>query len=312
MMLPLPRRGVARSVRKHNCRPEVMCDWIEGSVLLGGEELSRTDLLDVLMEQAIYDDEDFCFEALSSWLGEIRTRLSWLGAASPIHSRGQRLEPVGTWKDASAHSFCLMMHLKHLYGGWTGEFGKDYTEQGELFELIAEAAMSEILQGWLVVRTGWTREQARKIGEVVPSLADQLAEATGDLRKWTSAKANEAGVDLVWTRPFPDRRGGYPVYLVQCASGEDWLEKVESPNLGLWTKLIDFRSPPAKAMVTAFALAEPEFTWNCPRVTGLLLDRYRLLAGGRREDEWLSKEVRDRIVAWLEPRVDWLMSRQAE
>jgi len=42
-------------------------------------------------------------------------------------------------------------------------------------------------------------------------------------------------------------------------------------------------------------------------VEGLLLDRYRLLGASQFNKHWISDEIEDRIIAWLEPRIEKLL-----
>ena len=135
---------------------------------------------------------------------------------------------------------------------------------------------------------------------------------TGDTRgvaAMTVLKAIEAGVDLVWHLPFVDQRGGAPVYFAQCASGTNWRDKLGQPNLNDWKKIIDFASGPYKAFCLPFALDDKDLRWRSNSIAGLLLDRYRLLAHDAPEEEWVSEELRDRLITWLEPRVEWIMDR---
>ena len=37
-MLALPDNGMARSIYKHNIRLDILCDWIEGSILFDENE----------------------------------------------------------------------------------------------------------------------------------------------------------------------------------------------------------------------------------------------------------------------------------
>lgn len=62
-MLELPQTGVRASRTTHNCDLHVFCDWIEGCLLFKGTlQLSRTDVLDILLEEDFYDDQTFANE----------------------------------------------------------------------------------------------------------------------------------------------------------------------------------------------------------------------------------------------------------
>jgi len=306
-MLSLPRH-VNRSVTKHNSRFEVFCDWLEASVLLDDGELSQSDVVDTLVEEHIYDgaNPDFCSEYVTSAWKELRRRLSWTGKGTPIGFKHQRMEALCDWTEALAHSFCLVLGLAPHYSGWVDAFGPDYTEQGALFEELTREAMQAVFHDWEFTPTGWSTDRESKIHEVVPRLATALCEETGNLDRWANELAHESGLDLVWHRRFPDGRGGFPVYLAQCASGADWPEKLHTPDLAEWKKLIDWQGLPAKAFALPFALLDGEFRRRSNKVQGLLLDRYRILSPSADGRHWLSRELSERLKSWLDPRVRWL------
>ena len=77
----------------------------------------------------------------------------------------------------------------------------------------------------------------------------------GGIGRWTKASAKDAGLDMVCERPFGDARGGRPLFFFQCASGADWTEKRRTPDLRLWTKLLDFSNEPQRGFARAYQLA---------------------------------------------------------
>lgn len=306
-MLPLPHRGISRSIGAHRSRPEIICDWIEGSVLFEEDALSQIDVVDVLLEQSIYDDQDYCFEQVSSVWRQLRLRLGWLGGGSPIRLHADRMVPTKGWKEVPGHSLCLLLSLAPFYTDWHVHVGSDYSEQGCLFEDIVKESMETLFKGWPGLALGWSKQRATRLSDVVPDLAQKLGENCGEITKWTSSKAHECGLDVVWRLPFPDLRGGTPVFLAQCASGKNWTEKIYEPDLEVWTRIIEFKAPPNKALAIPFALAESEFSRQCIRVRGLLLDRYRLLLAAKADPNWVSDELAKRVIEWLEPHVDWIL-----
>ena len=109
---------------------------------------------------------------------------------------------------------------------------------------------------------------------------------------------------LLW-RDFPDDRAG-PRFFVQAGSGQNWKDKVKSPDLALWEKLVDFTVKPTRALAIPFALDSREFAVRTNSVEGLLFDRHRILAQDVHEGLWVPDDLRERLIAWLEPRVAWL------
>lgn len=303
-MLALPARGFNRSVNIHNVELGACCDWLEASVLFADDDLGGADIVDILRENEIYSEQSFAWELVNDAFSVIQKRGRIIGEGYPVGLRGPtRLGKRDSWELYPAYAFCLVLSLPTSYPAWTRMFGPNFTEQGELFEALTAESIQASLTGWAVYRTGWTRSAPSRLSSVVGEVASLLGEATGDLVRWSRRKANEAGLDLVCFRPFPDGRVGVPTYLFQCASGNDWRKKMKQPDLDIWTKIITFASHPKKAFSIPFALSDEEYLYGCAVVNGLLLDRHRLLAPGRITRNWLSADLASRLIAWARPRI---------
>ncbi len=127
---------------------------------------------------------------------------------------------------------------------------------------MAESAR-KLLPGWQVRPTGWSPNRTCTIRHIAEEVALRLGEALGDVELWADEAAKESGLDLLCYRPFADGRVGVPVYLMQCASGRNWREKLHEPDLRLWTKIVQFASAPKKAFSTPFALSDHDFVRAC-------------------------------------------------
>jgi hypothetical protein len=307
-MLTLPGK-IHRSVTVHRSNLAVFCDWLEATVLFDELEVSQCDVVDFLTEQHIYDEDrrDFCMEFVTDAWRAIRRRLGWIGSASPLKIEDRRVVRDKNWDQVSAHAFCLLLGLTPYYDGWTSQFGADYTVQGELFEKVVEASVSRVFLKWEVARTGWSRENTSKLPDVVQRLTEAVIEDVGNVAKYLSTDANEAGLDIFWHRRYPDERGGHPVFLAQCASGENWHTKLHTPEISVWEKLVDWKCPPNRAFAMPFALPDDEFVRRCNQFKGLFLDRYRLLMPASCAEAWLPDGLADEIIAWVQPRVSWLL-----
>ena len=309
IMLAVPTSGFFRSVEVSNVSLDVLADWIEANVLFGDEnQLSDASLIDVLCEEQICNEQAMAAGIIGNGWTELRRRQSCIGQAWPIALAPGRITRTRPWQDVPAHSFCVLLALAKWYRPWAKKFGSNYTEQGELFEILTKKSLEAHFQGWKVHSTGWTRTQSRRLGAIVKDVSSLLGESEGPLERWTRPSASDAGLDLVLYRPFNDARVGIPVYLFQCASGGDWEGKLHTPRLEIWTRIVDFAAKPKKAFATPFSFLDDEFVRNCNLVDGLLLDRYRLLAAGDENPDWISSDLRDRLIAWCEPRVASLPS----
>ena len=303
-MLDLPS-GMNRSVECHNVNFNALCDWIEGSVVLDQEEASGSDVVDILMEEGVYATQDFAWEIVDNAWTEIGRRQGWMGAGAAI-ALDATLKANGDWRDYPALAFCLVLSFAKWYPQWMTEFPPDFNEQGEIFECLAKESIKLIFPGWQIYRTGWSRTQPVGLNTIVKEIISRLGEMEGTLEPWTTAKAHEAGLDLLCYRPFDDARVGVPVLMMQCASGANWEEKLRTPDLRIWTKLIQFASDPKKGFTTPYALSNSEFMRNCNIGDAIFLDRHRLLEPGRDNPNWISADLRDRIIRWVEPRVNSL------
>jgi hypothetical protein len=213
------------------------------------------------------------------------------------------LKRLRDWREIPAYSFCLVLSFAQWYPDWAAEFGSDYNEQGELFEQLAKEAMERLFPGWVIHRTGWARTKTSKLNEIVREVTGHLGELPGSVERWTGARAHEAGLDLLCYRPFDDGRVGVPVFLMQCASGVNWDGKLHTPNLRIWTKIVQFASTPKKAFAMPHALPDESFIPTCNLVDGLFLDRYRILSPGRNNLDWVSVALKAAINKWLAPRI---------
>ena len=302
-MLSLPA-GLRRSINRHNSDRRIFYDWVEACALDADDGVSGPDIVGALLRAQIYDHSDFAWELVSDAFRMMDWRSRVLGEAYPFQRRSDvAYEVKGTWREYPAYTFCLVLSLATVFPEWAVSFGRDYTVQGELFEQLTAESLRVTLQGWSVHNTGWSRTQTRKITEVVRDVAEMLGENTGVVERWTKATANEAGLDIVVYRPFADRRVGFPVYMLQCASGADWHRKLHTPDLNVWGKIVDFAARPKKAFAMPYALSEEDFRHATNRVNGVFLDRHRLLEPGRQARDWTSQELARDLTAWTEPRL---------
>ena len=309
-MLALPDNGMLRSINKHNIAFEFLCDWIEGSILFDEteDEFSVMDVVDVLISENIYDEQDFAEEIVVGAWNELTHRLNCIDSEMPFSVIYPLVKRAGSWEDTPAHSFCVLLSLAQCYKRWwAGVSGGGYNEQGELFELLTQESLEEQFSDWHIRRTSWYRTQPMDLREMVNRIADWLGEDVGDdINAWTGSESKDMGLDLLCYRPFPDNRASFPVYLMQCASGQNWTEKVYQPDIDLWQKLVNFVVRPQKAFAIPFALSDDDFRKQCVLIQGLFLDRYRLLAAARFREQWESSSLKDRIIRWAMPRVNQL------
>ena len=303
-MLVTPSFGFHRSVNKHNIELDVFCDWMEGSILFSNDQqISTTDVVEVLVQGHVYETQDFARQMVGNVWSELRRRQRWMGAASSFEVSGSLVKRLSTWEQNAAHGFMVALAMAKWYPDWARKFGSDYTIQGELFEQLTREALEVLFPDWVVHPTGWSKTRTVKLAEVAKDVADRLGEKIGDIQRWTRESANEQGLDILFYRSLGDGRVGVPVYLVQCASGGPDDAKLRTPDMRIWTKIVEFTCIPGKAYSMPFSLTDSEFIRICNIVNGFLLDRCRLMVAGSKKGNFVSANLESRLKSWLAPRV---------
>ncbi len=306
-MLDVPEIGVRpySARRGHQSDLTIFTDWLEGSLLFGRDDsLSIAEIKDTLTDEHIYDDQDKASELLTDVWTEVKRRKKVLGTSYPISCEASKLVRIAPWRESPAYSFCLVLSYSERYPEWRKSFGNNFTEQGLLFEEVTALALRNELSQWTSHTTGWSRTQTQHIIDSVEMVRGLLNEKEGRLDLIPDLNTiKDAGLDLVLWRPFADGRIGFPLYLVQCASGANWEEKRNQPDINLWRTMIEFAAMPKKALAIPYAISDMEFWMSCRRMDGMLLDRLRLLSGGRRSPNWITRDVKRRLVAWMRPRI---------
>ncbi len=190
-MFALPEKMFV-SKTKHNCDLQIFCDWIEINALFLGQEVSGSDLVDILIENHIYSDQDFAWEFVNNAFSTLDVRRQLLGHGYPLVPFEDGYEGVGEWEDFAPYAFCLMLSLARSHPGWIrGNFTADYTEQGELFEDLTAEALRRVLPGWQVRSTGWSKARVSHLKTIVEEICTLLNEAAGDVYRWT--RVSEGG-----------------------------------------------------------------------------------------------------------------------
>jgi len=313
-MLPLLSEGFVWSSKTHNCKNEIVCDWILVNVLLCEDDVfSKADFVDYLVEEHVYSTESMCLEYLDLIWGELESQLWGLGEYSPIKFEGRRARRVKEWNETPAFTFCLLLYLKKYFPDWDKHIKdkNEYGIQGRLFEELCLVSAKCRFTGFKVGDFGWSKSTTISFKELVEKLADfacEEMEPEEKFKKYVSKSAKDGGLDIAWTTDFPDLRSGRNTVLAQCASGHDLKSKLDTPNLSLWTKVIDWSKRPTKAFWTPFHLQESSFSSMSLMSQAEMFDRSRILGVNLDEQDWVPDELRTELEKWLGRKVDWIKS----
>lgn len=303
-MLRLPANGLQFSKNKHNIQRNVFIEWIEASITFIDLKISQSDVVDILIEEVVYLEQDFAYEMVEIAWSELRRRQKILGAFCPYEVVGRNVIRKHEWQDRPAYSFCLMVAIQVLYRE-VFKNSADFTTQGELFEHLTDAALKTF--GFNVLQAGWSKQATENIESRLSTLADFLGESAmvENIQTWASPMFKDGGLDIVCLLPFQDNWGGRPVFFVQCASGENWKSKKASPIIATWEKLIDFTTKPRRGIAIPFTLSEDEFRREAnDEGLALLLDRYRLCGPKNcKPKEWPEAKLRVKLNKWTQKKI---------
>jgi hypothetical protein len=271
--------------------------------------VSAPEVVAALLEYGWASRQEEGWRAKTATCRQLRERAAWLGTSVPFSVSANAVHRAGTtWTSNPGYSFCLALSLAELFPSWSSSFGKDYTEQGELFEQLTVFSLRELFPKWNVHETGWRRCHAEKLNHVVEEVFTRLRERPGSLFPWTRGTENDAGLDILCYRDFGDTRASSLALLIQCASGRLRDAKLKEPDIRVWQKIVDFSSSPVRGFAAPYALNDSHFRYVCARVDGLTLDRCRIMSAASANRDWLPREFSKSLVGWLRPRVNKLLA----
>lgn len=77
-MIQVPQIGFPQSLNKSNVCPNALGDWLEGIVLFDQKEATKSDVVDILIEQQVCTDgaQDPAHEIAKDGWNELRQRQS--------------------------------------------------------------------------------------------------------------------------------------------------------------------------------------------------------------------------------------------
>ncbi len=312
-MLGMPEKVFADPETGKKLDEFQLADWLEGCVTFADTIISQNDVVDALHENYLTNKTDLqsakndAISRVEAAWSELARRATCLGQSAPYRINGVRIERTCEWQQSPVFAFCLLVGLMPAYRQAFKAYS-DYTEQGELFEQVTIAALRA--QGWEVHGVGWSKQGASSIAEKVDAAARFIGVGSleGAIEKWTAPRAKDAGLDVICQYVFMDGWSGRPVILTQCASGENWEDKLHTPDLNTWKKLVDFCTAPLRGLSMPFVVRPERFRRAGVRdsVT-LLLDRNRLAVPDKLPADWISSELDISLQNWMKRRVQTLL-----
>ena len=308
-MIKLPHKGRFISRKEHNCDDIIMLDWIEACIGFREERLSCSDITDILLEEEIYIDQDFANAYVNDLWEQIAKREKLNKDALFYKITGNTIKRKYSWNERLPHAFCLLLSLKPHYDTWKES---SHNEQGELFERLVKEAITTIFSHLNVYHTGWTKKnsQSNYFKELVNKMKKKLNLSDVNIENWDSKNAKDYGLDILAYTDLNDNRCGLPYYMMQCASGNNWKEKLKTPDLAVWKDILIPGHFALRAFAMPFCIKDDVFYRSSIKVEGLFLDRTRILKATEKKEHWLSSNLQDAIKKWIDQRIDKIIEEE--
>jgi hypothetical protein len=204
---------------------------------------------------------------------------------------GERHLQLHPYSQGSAYVFLLLLSV----------FGLEASPEGlnvaQLFEEVSALALANYLggseKGVQSIQFGFPRRLAPAgFKAAVEDLCGRIGEGEGPRDRPTAAHQKDASLDLIAWRPFPDGRRSSVMTWGQCATGEDWRDKLTEMHPHVWCGKW-LREQPAVIPLRAFFVprrVERKHWVGAAYDGGVLFDRCRIAAFANP----LPKELRSR------------------
>lgn len=211
-----------------------LADWLEINAISAGDK--NTSIADLKNAVSLPLGRETADELVTEVIIEIERRISGAEEAYPfIFEHGSLL--VCKEEDQieySGYIFCLCLS----YFGWEQEKG-DKLNPRNLFEELSSVAAANYVGGQVfILGTSRRGENRGNFYQSLKELISMLGEG-GEVIERDDLNPQDDHVDLVAWRHFPDRRQNKFVLFGQCASGNNWREKLTEMNpdsfWDLWT-----------------------------------------------------------------------------
>jgi hypothetical protein len=257
-----------------------IADWIERTALLHGPSALSQPSLRTYGDQVGYAEGD-----IALGITTVARRAALLGEAYPFRTG----MGIAAREDAAGYAWTALLLMS---AGSPVRPSLDLAVAATNLERITTSALGDMYgPDTQAVRFAWPSDEGRpqEFGNAIRWLAARMGVAPGSAYRPPNAK--DGGVDVVVWRPFPDRRSGFPVMLVQCTLERNFQHKARDIDIPIWSGYLRLDVAPATALAIPEVVPSGE-SWNNLAARTVILDRTRLVALTiRTESSQLSTEV---------------------
>jgi len=279
-------------------------DWLELTALAAADRSrSLQDLIQVIRRSGTSDTVTDGGEPVEAFdrgseisesvaeaaFAELEARQTNCGGVYPFKLNQQTVRAMRT----TDRSIYLFLFLIAIFGAKAGPPGIDTLA---LFDELAAAAAASYLTGESYIFGFPRRVAPAGFVAAVADLVSQMREGQGNRRRPTTRFQKDAKLDIVSWRSFADGRPGKLIAFGQCATGDNWRDKlaelVPRTFYSLWlaeNPVID----PVRMFFMPFRVPDDEW----PEVAypgGVVFDRCRLA----HHAEGVPRAIRQRVALW--------------
>ncbi len=297
-MIELPSNLPGRDTNSVN----VIADWVELCALADGEVLSREHVATAYRDAGLYDytdsgDANDLNRLEEDTWAELRSRKTFLGDQYPLAVHNSTLETISDLKSCPSFAFLLLAATAGHYGRGEGE------ELAKLFEHVVAASATGLLGG-RAARFGWPPDEGTpsSVRDRIEHFAQELGLKPHNLGKRVEPYDKDIGLDVAARHAVGGSAAGSVVFLIQCATGRNWMAKDRVP-VDRWNELVQWNARPVPAFAVPWWWArDGEYIRYFRRMDhAIVLDRARLLKGG--PDGYLEGGRRAEVEDWARKRL---------
>lgn len=281
--------------------PEVHADWLEWSALrspafyTSWADHQRDLRIGGFDESEHEEGEEGELEILTdTTIQELSERSQACSGGYPfdVTRDGLLYQPSRT---RFVYEFLLSLTLRGRKAGAPGQYGERLFE--DLCAEVLHSYLGKASDGLSSFVFGFPRRiQQKGFAKAVDRLCADLGEGIGHKEAPETPGQKDARLDVVAWRRFPDRKPGQLIAFGQCATGEDWFDKINELRPSRWCRAW-LREPPLVDPITGFFTPRrvERDQWRIASIYGgIVFDRCRI--------SWLVTEasgsLAQEIVRW--------------
>lgn len=237
--------------------PWLLADWAEMWAMTSPAPLTHGKLRTTLSRESQLTE----VAAIDTW-NELARRASLFSTEWPL-----KLDEESLAADQGAGTLLFNYFMCAL----TYRYNID-NDGRRIFEHCVTDVVSA-LTGAPALRLGAPRVPHRPLKDVVSDYCTQSTEKAGEPCPLTDG---DLGLDIAAWTVFPDKRGGHLHFIGQCATGQNWDDKLTELSPNKWHDHVHWAVPPVRFFATPWVIPGPDFR-RVSQDAGLVLDRPRLL-----------------------------------